>query len=321
MNIQFNENSTYLACGYNTGRLGIYPIYKLNSKKDIIFTKISDYPITNLKWKPESQTIITAVTADGYIKQIHSSSGKIIHVIMEKNNNLNSLDYSKDGKKFCTAGDQNTVNLYDDETKTLISKLGTKKLGIAVHSNRICCSKFNTVNDYNMIISGGWDDNLIIYDIRVNQSVASMRGPHVGGESLDFKGNMVLGGSLNRIEQVQLFDIRKMHRIASFDINIYNTKDCNCDSENTSNIYSCKFAKNKNLFAVGGSSANFFRVYGYDNNIDDYNKNNFIVGNGINIECDSKLLEFPCYTVDFSNDDKFVAYGCADSLITIIEIK
>jgi COMPASS component SWD3 len=49
--------------------------------------------------------------------------------------------------------------------------------------------------DPNVIISGGWDTNVHIWDLREQKSVGSFLGPKIAGDSLDFKKNIILTGS------------------------------------------------------------------------------------------------------------------------------
>ena len=74
------------------------------------------------------------------------------------------MDYSPNGSLLATAGKDRYIRLYDEQTKSLVMKLKEKK-ELPGHSNRIFCTKFNPA-DPNMIVSGGWDNTIQIYDIR-----------------------------------------------------------------------------------------------------------------------------------------------------------
>lgn len=39
----------------------------------------------------------------------------------------------------------------------------------------------------NILMSGGWDSNLLIWDMRVGESVGSLFGPNLSGDSIDYK--------------------------------------------------------------------------------------------------------------------------------------
>lgn len=51
-----------------------------------------------------------------------------------------------------------------------------------------------------MILSGGWDTNVHIWDIREKKSVRSILGPKICGDAIDFKNNKILTGA-NRARQ------------------------------------------------------------------------------------------------------------------------
>ena len=73
--LRFDETNNNIACGFSTGRLGLFKLNNKNpNKKNILFSELSEFPITCLKWKPHNKTILLCVTADGLIYEIHSSS-------------------------------------------------------------------------------------------------------------------------------------------------------------------------------------------------------------------------------------------------------
>lgn len=51
------------------------------------------------------------------------------------------------------------------------------------HSNRVYAVKFI---DSNTLLSAGWDKTIIIWDVRIKQSVGFIYGPEICGDSLDF---------------------------------------------------------------------------------------------------------------------------------------
>lgn len=50
-------------------------------------------------------------------------------------------------------------------------------------------------DDENLLVSGGWDNTVQVWDIRAGHSVRSIFGPHVAGDSVDVVGDTVLTGS------------------------------------------------------------------------------------------------------------------------------
>ena len=46
-----------------------------------------------------------------------------------------------------------------------------------------------------MLISGGWDRTIQIYDIREGRTVGSIYGPQISGDALDIYDDMIITGS------------------------------------------------------------------------------------------------------------------------------
>jgi WD40 repeat protein len=105
------------------------------------------------------------------------------------------LDYNPDGTLLATAGKDGYIRVYDETTKALTHTL--KNLGdVPAHSNRVFSVKFNPI-DPNIICSGGWDSTLLVNDLRAGGPVAAIYGPHICGDTIDFRydGVTVLTGS------------------------------------------------------------------------------------------------------------------------------
>lgn len=300
--LRYNSSSTHIAGGYSSGRVGIFDI----KENKYIFTTISEFPITCLRWKPQEKTTLLTVSADGNITQLHSTSGKILQKIEEEKNHIMCVDYSSDGLLFATGGNDKIVRLYDDNTKTLISTLDTLFYQIPKHDNRIFSVKFNSI-DTNMLLSGGWDNTVKIYDIRQKGITNSLYGPHICGDGIDIKGTMMLTASWEKKDQIQIWDLRKMEIVNGLQIEYPSLKK-------STYLYSCKFNYQKKLFGVTGSNLNSIRVYRYEKDIDNKNED-------FTLECHCSEIESPCYSIDFSGLGNQIAYGCADSMIRLVSIK
>lgn len=310
--IRFDETSTKLAAGYNSGDIGINDMVKkssnqLNYQKKY---KISEFPITCVRWKPHFKTTLLAVSAEGFIYQIHSASGKKLQIIEEKDNPLMCCDYSNDGLFFATAGNDKVVRLYDDNTKTMLSKLESRKLTMPQHSNRIFAVKFSC-NDPNLMFSGGWDNTILLYDIRAKQVQNYLYGPHICGDAMDMKGDLLLTVSWGRSDQIQIFDIRKLNKKAVFQVTLDGTNDTSL--ENSSYLYSCRFNPTEPTFCVTGSNKNLLRIYDYrhlDKEVLPGQKDE-----RLKTRYQLKSLKSPCYCCDFDNEGKVLAYGCSEDKV------
>ncbi len=66
--------------------------------------------------------------------------------------------------------------------------------------------------DENVLVSGGWDSVIHQWDVRVGKSVRSFYGPHVAGDSIDFKNNELLIGCYSAKNQIQIWDYAKFQQ-------------------------------------------------------------------------------------------------------------
>jgi COMPASS component SWD3 len=140
-------------------------------------TEVSGMPITSVvKFKPlpysgesQSETVILAGDNGGNITKFDVIRGNIVECIEwtgENENEIYALDYSSDGSQFAAVGYDKMVRVYDDNnTMQLIEELDPFNSGQSGHSNRVFAVKFSK-DDPNILISGGWDNNIMIYDIR-----------------------------------------------------------------------------------------------------------------------------------------------------------
>lgn len=56
-----------------------------------------------------------------------------------------------------------------------------------------------------------------IWDIRTAEAVRSIYGPHIAGDALDYQKNVILSGSHNAKDQIQLWDFGTGKLIESVD--------------------------------------------------------------------------------------------------------
>ncbi|GBG64759.1 hypothetical protein CBR_g46716 [Chara braunii] len=165
-------------------------------------------PCTAIRFRPSSGTELTrnvliSCDAFGEIRHWHATSGKCLNRIVEEGNQIYTIEYRTNGQHFATAGRDCTVRVYDETTRKLASKLvdgdGRTTAG---HSNRIFAVKFHP-NDENVLLSSGWDNTIQIWDIRCGFSVRSIYGPHICGDSMDIRDDVVLTGSWRSSKQLQ----------------------------------------------------------------------------------------------------------------------
>ena len=60
--------------------------------------------------------------------------------------------------------------------------------------------------DANLLISGGWDKTIKIWDVRTGEIVRNIVGPFVCGDSIDVNDSYILSGSYTDTNQLQIWD-------------------------------------------------------------------------------------------------------------------
>ena len=112
-----------------------------------------------------------SVTCDGIINHWSAGNGKLQHSIREETGPLFACDYAIDGLKFTVAGSDTKIYLYDELTRQQITAMSSNGIKLMGHTNRVFCTKWLT-EDPNVVITGGWDRIMKIYDTRVGRPVA-----------------------------------------------------------------------------------------------------------------------------------------------------
>ena len=138
---------------------------------------------------------------------------------MEEQHQITAFDYNKKSKEFCYADSKDKIiNIYDLEKQKLKNELisGFDKNGkIIQHSNRIFGLKYK-YNDKNIILSGSWDDNLFIWDLRENNIIKSIYGPHITGQTIDIQNNKILSVSSRTEKCIEIYDFGTCKKLDYF---------------------------------------------------------------------------------------------------------
>lgn len=266
-------------------------------------------PTTQVRWRPpqspsKTKNVLISANADGVVQHWHITSGKCLHEIREKDNQLFCLDYVNDGSQFATAGKNREVRVYDEATKRLTQVLaGGDSINTPGHSNRVFSLKYHPTMK-NVIATGGWDNTVQFWDLRKGHAVRSIFGPHICGDSVDISqdGERILTGSWRIDKQVQLWDFgsEKLLETVPWRSGVSLSEPCM--------IYAAQFSKTpfSEMIVAGGSGANEAKLF-------DRQNGNAAFGTVMG-------MSRACYSVDFSNDASMVAVSGGDGCVRVVNV-
>jgi WD40 repeat protein len=161
----------------------------------------------------KTTNILVTGSADGAIRHWHATSGKCLHSKIENpDNHIYCMDFNPDGTLLAAAGKDHKIKVYDETTKSLAFEM--KELAdLPGHSNRVFCVKFNKEQP-TMIVSGGWDNTIQVYDTRYRGPVRSIYGPHICGDSIEIRrdGYTLVTGSYRTDDCIEVYDLRMFKR-------------------------------------------------------------------------------------------------------------
>ena len=188
-NISLNKNGELAAVSLFDGSLKIVNAMdgdiEYNIKDDDMRT-----PITSLSWftsregiKREEQ-LLGACLNGSIVRWTKGMRNSVEHITLNEENSYHAIDCSDDLQKFCIAGSQPYIEIYDKKRLNLIQTIGDKVLKPA-HTSKIFTCKFNR-NDSNMIYSGSWDRQVRFWDVRANKMSCSIGGKtSITGDAID----------------------------------------------------------------------------------------------------------------------------------------
>lgn len=163
----------------------------------------------------------------------------------------------------------------------------TSRLAGDGHSNRVFAVKFHPLHP-DLILTGGWDDTVRVWDLRSDSSTASasfgpslevqqrhlLFGAHICGEALDVRGeHEVLTGSWRAEDALQLWDMRggllrtiawnRTHQPAQGITGSVGSHSTRGPTQSPCLLYAAQFSKSDGgrRLAAGGSGANELKVF------------------------------------------------------------
>lgn len=180
-------------------------------------TKICSFPFeksssafTSVKWRQnkegKAENVVTFSNSVGQIQSFNINTRKKVMQIDEKiedDPQINIIDYNEDYSQLAVAGAYPSIRIYDIETKKLKTELSGRGGLIPGHSNRVFSAKF--IKDQSILISSGWDQRIIFWDLRTSEPFDSLSGSQIYGDGLDIKEGILLTSNYRESNGIQLY--------------------------------------------------------------------------------------------------------------------
>ena len=149
---------------------------------------------------------------------------------------------------------------YDELTRQLVCPMKSNGIRLQGHTNRVFCTKFFP-DDPNILVSGGWDRIMKIYDTRVGKPVAQILGPMVAGDSIDINGDQIVAGSNRHKEPLAVYSISMLKVIQEISFDPPNTS-----FPESGYCLATRLSKDRDrsLIFAGGAGRNELRVFDND---------------------------------------------------------
>jgi len=212
--LAFAHDSRYLAAG---GANSVVRVFTPRGAH--VLNLVSDgqaLPCTRLCFRPaafasNAQHVLLAVCADGSLTHWHVPTQTCLFRHEEPDNQVFAADFAADGSCFATAGRDARVRVYDEGTKLQTHTLqaaAASRGDVQGHTNRVFAVKFSPTEP-DLLVSGGWDNTVRLWDLRSGRSERALFGPHVCGDALDIdcSGRRLLTGSCRPDNAVQVWDL------------------------------------------------------------------------------------------------------------------
>ena len=104
-------------------------------------------PITSLAWKPtlyskgNSHKLLGTCLDGSIIRWTDSHVNSVEHITLNEEQRYHAIDYAGDQRRFCVAGTQPYIEIYDEIRMQRVQQIGNK--ANPAHTNKIFTCRFN----------------------------------------------------------------------------------------------------------------------------------------------------------------------------------
>lgn len=321
--VKFSPCSTLIASGCEDAAVRIFSVK--NGRQLACFVDPDQknkvcLPITALAFNPGSRRKqLLVANACGSLTWWDCDGQKILHKYSEEESKeanggsalqVLSLNYRADGKIFVTGDAECNVRVYDEETKQVVNEWGFSRrpdVKVTNHSGSIYSAKFHK-KDENIVVTGGWDFCVKVWDVRQKEPIRSIVGPYIVGDSVDVVGRReLITGSYRLEDQIQVWDLLSGRLVHNIEWAKFHKSDSDSDipkSEDCPLIYTLAVSECGKRMVAGGKSPHNLRLFTRQvKKEQDISRSSMFKPKG------TDYLSGPVYTATIAPNSKLVAFG------------
>lgn len=215
--IDYSPDGAHVAYSNIPGKVAVVSAYDGQVKRTLEQT-YSSAPITGCKFNPAEESMLLATSRDGYIFLFDVVKGEVVQMARHLGSNLTAMTMDSFGETFAIACADGSIRMYDVEnlqrTKALVKMSARSASAQLMNVNAIVFHP----EDPNVLLAAGWNDRILIWDVRTGTTERNIPGPHIRGHALDIQNDQILTGSARDKKQIEIWDFGSGKKIKDFNV-------------------------------------------------------------------------------------------------------
>lgn len=206
--------------------------------------------VTCSRFNPSNPDQLLSVTSAGKWGIYNYKSGMKQENMNKSESNLYTCDFSKKGDKYAIAGKDAIISIFDSRTGKKISDY-THDSPQEGHGHSLPIYSLIYSKLENIIFSGSADATVLMWDTRNGEPIRTFGGPMISGDTIDYRNDVLLTGAWRQERPIELWDTRSGE--------MFNY--CEWGSNDTVNLYTCKFCMRTGEIIAGGADFSSIKVF------------------------------------------------------------